>query len=233
MAGATEKIKISLEFSDAGASAVVKKLESSFRGLASAANQLDTKGISKVRDRIKSFDGAGRRNIETIREIVNAGAEKVIINTYAVENPDFIKEASDYFGSSTIVVSIDVKKKRFGKKQVFIEAGTKATGLNAVDFAKLMQEKGAGEIIINSIDKDGTMSGYDLQLVEEVSKAVTIPVVASGGAGSFNDFKDAVKSYASAVAAGSKFVYHGARKAVLINYPTHKELKKLFYENTY
>jgi cyclase len=173
--------------------------------------------------------GGGIRNIDTIREILNAGAEKVIINTYAAENPDFIKEASDYFGSSTIVVSIDVKKKRFGKKQVFIQSGTKTTGLNPVDFAKLMQEKGAGEIIINSIDKDGTMSGYDLQLIGEVSRSVTIPVVASGGVGSMMDFKKAVDNYASAMAAGSRFVYHGPRNAVLINYPTKSELNKLFF----
>jgi cyclase len=169
--------------------------------------------------------GGGIRTIENIKEIINAGAEKVIINTFAVENPEFIKEASDEFGSSTIIVSIDVKKKLFGNKQVYTLGGSKSTGKNPVEFAKLMEEKGAGEIIINSIDKDGTMSGYDLELIKEVASAVDIPVVAAGGPGELSDFSKAVKeSYASAVAAGSMFVYHGTRRAVLINYPTNKEL---------
>jgi len=173
--------------------------------------------------------GGGIRTIQQIKEIINAGAEKVVINTYAAENPDFIKQASDEFGSSTIVVSIDVKKKLLGKKQVYTLAGSKATGLNPVDFAQLMQEKGAGEIIINSIEKDGAMNGYDLELIRSVSESVEIPVVAAGGAGDLSDFRKAVNaSYASAVAAGSMFVYHGPRKAVLINYPSTEELEKIF-----
>jgi len=173
--------------------------------------------------------GGGIRTIQQIKEIINAGAEKVVINTYAVENPNFIKEASDIFGSSTIVVSIDVKKKFLGKKQVHTMAGTKAIGLNPIEFAKLMQEKGAGEIIINSIENDGLMTGYDLDLISQVSKVVEIPVVAAGGAGTLSDFKKAVKeSYASAVAAGSMFVYHGPRRAVLVNYPNTRELNNLF-----
>jgi len=173
--------------------------------------------------------GGGIKTIEDIKEVVNAGAEKAIINTYAVENPEFIKEASDVFGSSTIVVSIDVKKKRFGKKQVYVLGGSKSTGLNPVTFAKKVEEMGAGEIIINSIDNDGLMEGYDLELVKEVSEAVTIPVIACGGAGSYNDFNQAViGSHASAVAAGSMFVYHGTRKAVLVNYPSIDEIKTIF-----
>jgi cyclase len=173
--------------------------------------------------------GGGIRTIQNIKEIVNAGAEKVIINTYAVENPDFIRQAADTFGSSTIVVSIDVKKKIFGKKKIYILNGKKSTGLDPVSFAKLMEEKGAGEIIINSIDNDGTLVGYDLELIREVSKAVKIPVIAAGGAGSLDDFKKAVnESYASAVAAGSMFVFHGARRAVLVNYPNIQELRNIF-----
>ena len=175
--------------------------------------------------------GGGVRTIKTIKEIINAGAEKVIINTYAVENPDFIKKASEEFGTSTIVVSIDVKKKFFGKKQVYTMGGTKPTGLNPIEFAQLMQKKGAGEIIITSIEKDGLMAGYDLDLIKQVSEAVEVPVVASGGAGALDDFSKAVKeSYASAVAAGSMFVYHGPRKAVLVNYPTISEINKIFLQ---
>lgn len=172
--------------------------------------------------------GGGISNIQEIKEIINAGAEKVIINTYAAENPDFIKKASDIFGSSTIVISIDVKKKFLRRKQVYTIGGRKSTGLNPVDFARLMEEKGAGEIIINSIENDGLMTGYDLELVEEVSKAVSIPVVATGGAGNTNDFKSAIDSFSSAAAAGSMFVYHGPRNAVLINYPSPDELKNIF-----
>ena len=172
--------------------------------------------------------GGGIKTIKDIKNIINAGAEKVIINSYAIENPDFIKQASEKFGCSTIVVSIDVKKKFLGKKQVYALGGSKSTGLDPVSFAKLMEEKGAGEIIINSINRDGLMTGYDLNLVEAVSKAVKIPVVAAGGAAGIKDFKSAVDSYASAVAAGSMFVYHGSRKAVLINYPSQEKLNKTF-----
>jgi imidazole glycerol-phosphate synthase subunit HisF len=173
--------------------------------------------------------GGGIRTIQDIKDIINAGAEKVIINTFAVENPEFIKQASKVFGSSTIVVSIDVQKKLFGKKQVCVLGGSKFTGHDPVSFAKLMEEYGAGEIIINSVDNDGLMMGYDLDLVREVSKAVTIPVVAAGGAGVMEDFRKAVyESHASAVAASSMFIFHGARKAVLINYPAKAELTKIF-----
>lgn len=172
--------------------------------------------------------GGGIRTIQDIKEIINAGAEKVIINTFAVKNPNFIKQASDTFGSSTIVVSIDVKKTIWGKNKVFTLGGKKPTRLDPIMFAKLIEEKGAGEIIINSIEKDGLMTGYDLDLVREISKAVAIPVVAAGGAGGMDDFRLAIESNASAVAAGSFFVYHGARKAVLISYPSQEVLKNIF-----
>lgn len=172
--------------------------------------------------------GGGIRSIKDIKEIINAGAEKVIINSYAFENPEFIREAADIFGSSTIVISIDVKKKFLREKQVFVRSGTKSTGLTPVHFAKSMEQNGAGEIIINSIDKDGLMKGYDLDLIKEVSKAVKIPVIAVGGAGEELDFKHAINNYASAVAAGSMFVFHGPRKAVLINYPDQEKLRTIF-----
>jgi cyclase len=173
--------------------------------------------------------GGGIKTIADIKQILNAGAEKVIINSFAAENPEFIKQAAMEFGSSTIVVSIDVKKNLFGKENTYILGGSKSTNYNAVDFAKLMEEKGAGELIINSIEKDGTMEGYDLNLVKKVSEAVTIPVIACGGAGTSAHLAEGIKSgYASAVAAGSMFVYHGPRKAVLINYPSKDELQKIF-----
>ena len=173
--------------------------------------------------------GGGIQTIQHIKDIINAGAEKVIINSHAADNPGFIKKASAVFGSSTIVVSIDVKNNFLGKKKVFTKGGSKSTGLNPITFAKLMEENGAGEIIINSIQNDGVMDGYNLDLIKEISKAVEIPVVAAGGAGKLLDFRRAVKeSYASAAAAGSLFVYHGPRKAVLVNYPKQEELNKIF-----
>ncbi len=172
--------------------------------------------------------GGGIRTINDIKKILNSGAEKVVINTSACENPGFIKEAADVFGSSTIVVCIDVKKNFFDGYLVHTKEGQKNTGKNPVKYAKLVEEMGAGEIIIQSIDKDGTMEGYDIDLIRMVSENVTIPVVALGGAGSFSHFKDAVdKGLASAIAAGSMFVYQGPRRAVLINFPTQEEIQQL------
>jgi cyclase len=172
--------------------------------------------------------GGGIKSIENIREVISSGAEKVIINSEAAIYPEFIQEASETFGSSTIVVCIDVKKKWLGKEQTWIKAGTKATGMNPVEFAKLMEKKGAGEIIIQSIERDGTMEGYDLDLIKRISESVTIPVVALGGAGSILDLKNAYqKSFANGLAAGSLFVYHGPRKGVLINYIEKSDLQKI------
>jgi imidazole glycerol-phosphate synthase subunit HisF len=173
--------------------------------------------------------GGGIRNLQDIKNVLRAGAEKVVINTYATEDPSFIRKAAEEFGSSTITVSIDVKKKILGKQQVYIYGGSKPTDFNPVAFAKLMEEMGAGELIINSIDRDGSMGGYDIDLIRTVSDSVTIPVVALGGAGKLTDLNEAVKNgHASAVAAGSLFVFHGPRRAVLINYPQPEELKNIF-----
>jgi imidazole glycerol-phosphate synthase subunit HisF len=173
--------------------------------------------------------GGGIRTLEEIRQIIKAGAEKVILNTCAAENPEFIREASAEFGSSTIVVSIDVKRNLFGKESVFIYSGSRPTKYDPVTFAKIAEEKGAGELIINSIDNDGTMKGYDISLIRRVSDAVGIPVVALGGAGDLKDLGKAVtEGNASAVAAGSIFVYHGQLHAVLINYPSPEQLSSLF-----
>jgi imidazole glycerol-phosphate synthase subunit HisF len=173
--------------------------------------------------------GGGISSIKEIRQILGTGAEKVILNTVAAQNPDFIKDASEEFGSSTIVISIDVKRNLFGKELTYIYAGKKSTKYDPVSFAQLVEDKGAGEIIINSIEQDGMMQGYDLSLVKRVSEAVRIPVVALGGAGNNADMRKGVaEGYASAVAAGSMFVYHGPRRAVLINYPTPEELLNLF-----
>jgi len=175
--------------------------------------------------------GGGIRTLEDIKTILGLGIEKVIINSYAVENPAFIRQAADFAGSSSVVVSMDVKKNRWGKYEVFTHSGRKATGLDPVKFAVEMANIGAGELFLNSIDRDGTMQGYDLALTTRVASAVNIPVVACGGAHTVQDLEAAVKQGgASAAGAGSMFVFQGPHRAVLISYPTSQELKTAFGE---
>lgn len=173
--------------------------------------------------------GGGIRNIEDIREIFSVGMEKVIINSHAVENPAFIRQAADLFGSQSIVVSMDVKRSFFGKYELYTHGGKKPTGRDPVSFAVEMQQMGAGELFLNSIDRDGTMQGYDIDLVKKVTESVSIPVIACGGAGGIDDFAAAVdKGGASAVAAGSLFVFQGKHRAVLISFPGPEELQRTF-----
>jgi imidazole glycerol-phosphate synthase subunit HisF len=173
--------------------------------------------------------GGGICTLQQIEEIIKSGAEKIIINTQAFIRKEFIHEAAVRFGSSTIVVSIDVKKKLIGGQTVHINGGRQNTGKDPVEYAREMEEQGAGEIFINSIDRDGTMEGYDIELIRSVSGTVSIPVIACGGAGSTNDLKKAIKEGgASAAAAGSMFVFHGKRRAVLITYPSYNEISELF-----
>jgi cyclase len=172
--------------------------------------------------------GGGLRDLDDIKTVFNLGVEKVVINSYAIENPDFVREASERYGSQSIVVAVDVKRNSFGKYEVFSRAGRERTKLNPVDHAKKMEKQGAGEIFLNSIDRDGTMEGYDIELIKKVSQVVSIPVIACGGAGRINDFAEAVgKGGASAVAAGSMFVFHGRHRAVLITYPSIQDLDEV------
>ncbi len=171
--------------------------------------------------------GGGIRSIADIKALFDAGVDKVIMNTYAIENPNFISEAASIYGSQSIVVAIDVKKDVFGKYKVFIRDGRKKTNLDPMEHAVNMEKMGAGELFLNSIDRDGIMQGYDPILIKKVSHAVNIPVVACGGAGKIEDFAEAVASGASAVSAGSFFVFHGKRKAVLITYPLLEELERI------
>lgn len=173
--------------------------------------------------------GGGIQTIQQIKELINAGAEKVIINSFAVKNPAFIRTASREFGSSTIVISMDVKKDFWGRERIYIAGGSRSTELNPVSWAQQAEACGAGELLVTAIEQDGMMQGYDLPLIRAVSAAVGIPVVAAGGAGRLADLKTVVQqAHASAVAAGSLFVYHGPRKAVLVNYPKNDELLNLF-----
>lgn len=172
--------------------------------------------------------GGGIRNLNTVKKLLNVGVEKVSINTYAVENPSFIKEISDTFGSQSVVVSIDAKKTNNGY-EVFTHNGTKPTGIDPVSLAVKMEEMGAGEILLNSIDRDGTMKGYDIKLIKSVSDSIDIPIIACGGAGKLEDFAEAIiDGHVSAVAGGSFFVFHGSKRAVLMRYPNKEELETLF-----
>lgn len=152
--------------------------------------------------------GGGVRKVEDVRRLLNAGADKVSINTSAVQNPDLVAQASSRYGSQCIVVAIDAKAKAGGGWEVFTHGGRNATGLDAIEWACRMQAAGAGELLLTSMDRDGTKSGFDLALTRAVSDAVTIPVIASGGVGNLQHLADGVlQGKASAVLAASIFHY--------------------------
>ena len=174
--------------------------------------------------------GGGITRFEEVKEILFNGIEKVILNKSAHTNPSLIRQVSDAFGAQSMVISIDVKKDWLGRYKVFTDSGTQNTGLDPVSFAKQCEQQGAGEILLNSIERDGTYNGYDLSLLKAVATAVHIPVVACGGAAGVEDFRNAVaEGHASAVAAGSMFVFQRPHNAVLISYPTQKQLQEQLY----
>lgn len=172
--------------------------------------------------------GGAVSSVEDALQIVSAGAEKVIICSKAIENPGVISEIASAIGNQSVVISIDYKKNLFGKYSVYAKRGSAKSNFSPVEFAKMMEDKGAGEIMLHSIERDGMMDGYDLEMILKVSAEVSIPVIACGGARDLNDMKLAVSNGAHAVAAGSLFVYHGPRRAVLINYPEKLDLIKTF-----
>jgi len=174
--------------------------------------------------------GGGIRTLNDVNKLFKIGVEKICLNTVAFDNPSFIRECSQILGSQSVLVSIDAKK--IGQDYfVFTHCGSLNTKVDVFEYSKKVEEYGAGEILINSVDKDGTMNGYDIDLIKRVSNCVSIPVIACGGAGSLNDFKEAViNGYASAVAAGSFFVFFGKKRAVLITYPELSKIQILFRE---
>jgi imidazole glycerol-phosphate synthase subunit HisF len=173
--------------------------------------------------------GGGINSLSQIERIIKSGAEKIIINSGAFAVKNLIEEAVRQFGSSTIAVSIDVKKEFLRGYIVYINGGKLSTGKNPVEYAIELENKGVGEILVNSVDRDGTMEGYDLDLIKSVSRSVRLPVIACGGAGKMSDFGAAfTEGGASAVAAGSFFVFHGKRRAVLITYPDYSEISQIF-----
>ena len=175
--------------------------------------------------------GGGISSIDEIKQLFYLGVEKVILNYAAIHNPDLITTAAGLVGSQSVVVSIDVKKNIFGHYRVYTKNGSEQTNHDPVVFARKMQEAGAGEIFLNAIDRDGTYGGYDLGLIKKVSGQLSIPVIVCGGATDVEGFYPAVEHGASAVAAGSMFVFQRPHQAVLISYPTQTELmEKVFYK---
>ncbi|AEA44174.1 AglZ/HisF2 family acetamidino modification protein [Fluviicola taffensis] len=172
--------------------------------------------------------GGGIKTIESIRQIIQLGIEKVIIGTEAIQNPDFLKQAVTEFGSSSICVVLDIKKNTSGEYCLWTQSGTIPTDLKPVYFAQKLEELGVGELFVHSIDRDGTRMGYDLELIQLLRQAVTIPIIAYGGADTIADFQWVIQSGANAVAAGSLFVLHGKHQAVLISYPDSASLKRIY-----
>lgn len=173
--------------------------------------------------------GGGVRTVAQIEKIISLGVEKVAVSSAVVENPKLISDAATRVGSQSVVVVIDVKKSGLLRRQeVATHNGSRRTGLNPVEFARKMAELGAGEIVINSVDRDGEMKGYDLDLIEQVRQAVRLPLTVLGGAGSLDDLKGVIRRYGIiGAAAGSLFVFKGRYRAVLINYPNRAEKEAL------
>ncbi|MBN8696784.1 MAG: imidazole glycerol phosphate synthase subunit HisF [Bacteroidetes bacterium] len=172
--------------------------------------------------------GGGITSIECAQKLFRSGVEKIIINSACFSNPNLIAEITQKFGNQSVTISIDVKKNIWGSYYVYSHTQRDSKQYDPVSFAIEMEKLGAGEIILNSVDNDGTYKGYDTELIRLVSLAVSIPVIALGGAGNINDFKKAIQAGASAVAAGSLFCFYGRLKAVLINYPSQEEIKRIF-----
>lgn len=173
--------------------------------------------------------GGGIKTLDDISRIIGIGYEKVILNSFALKDPNIIDKAAKISGSQSVVICIDVKKDWLGNYRVYNHSGNKSSGMEVLQWAQEVTNRGAGEIILHNVDKEGTLSGYDLKLISLVASKIKIPIVAIGGASNLEDLRQAVKEGgASAVAAGSIFIFHGPHRAVLITYPEKTKLKNLF-----
>lgn len=171
--------------------------------------------------------GGGVSRLEHFERLFKLGIEKVAVNSAATGAMPLVAEAARVFGSQSVVVGIDVRRTLFGRQERWIAGGTTNTRTAALEAARSAEAAGAGELLLSSIDRDGTMQGYDIALLREVSAAVKVPLIASGGAGSLQDMARAVREGgAAAAAAGSLFVFHGRHRAVLITYPNEQEVDR-------
>ncbi len=164
--------------------------------------------------------GGGVRSFEVAQKILSIGFEKIVLNTCAYRTPNVVKKISEHFGTQAVIGSIDVKKSMWGKYHVYINDGTEKLSIDPVQWAQKLEELGAGELLVTSIDRDGTWSGYDIDIVKKISQSVKVPVIANGGAGNVKHIGDVVKNgHASAAALGSMVVYQKKGMGVLVNFP--------------
>ncbi len=176
--------------------------------------------------------GGGVRSLEQIQELLAAGAERVVLGSEAVERPSFVKEAAQRFGSSSLSVCLDIQRGFLSPPRVYSRNASRASRYSPLDFAKLMQSQGAGELICQCVRRDGSMGGYDLELLEQIAGEIEIPVVGLGGAGQAGDLQAAYKrAPLSGLAAGSFFVYQGPKRGVLIHYPERAEMRRWFQQS--
>ncbi len=165
--------------------------------------------------------GGGIKNVEQAQTIFSLGVEKIALSSILIETPKLITEIASKVGSQSVVAVLDIKKKMFGGYEIYTHNGKKSNSINPIEFIKKIEDLGAGEIVINSIDQDGMMNGYDLKLVEQVRNSTSLPLTVLGGAGSLIDMGNLIQKYGIiGAAAGSLFVFKGVYKAVLINYPS-------------
>jgi len=168
--------------------------------------------------------GGGITNVEQMAKVFSMGYEKVVINTAAACDPRIIEQGAKRFGSQSVVVSLDVREELFGRRVCVIKGGKEKLKESPLTLARRAQDCGAGELVLGSVSRDGTMSGYDLEFIGQVAHSLTIPVIAAHGAAGAVDMKHALNAGASAAAAGSMYIYYGKHKAVLINAPSEKDL---------
>jgi len=167
--------------------------------------------------------GGGIKNVDDLKRILSLGYEKVVINSAAIDNISFVRDCSSIAGSQSIVCCLDIRRNLLGRHELYNYRTGKKYQYEPVLFAKMLEDNGAGELIIHSVDREGIGKGYDLNIISQITEAVSIPTIALGGAGSINDMRKAVvEAGASAVSAGSMFVFHGPHRAVLITYPDKK-----------
>lgn len=173
--------------------------------------------------------GGGINSVAQVEKLMRIGIEKIVLGTSAFLNPNLVKDAAAAVGAQSVIVSVDYKSPLIGNSQVFVTNGKKKTGIGPLEYAEKMEQLGAGELILSSIDREGVGKGYDIKLLSSIAKSISIPVVASGGAGDLSDFVE-VKNcgHVHAISAGSMFVFYGPHKAVLINYPSYEEVNNLF-----
>jgi cyclase len=176
--------------------------------------------------------GGGVKTVEQAQKIFGLGIEKIALSSAVIQNPQLVTLIAERVGSQSVIVVLDIKKKLLGGYEIYTHNGKKSTGIDPIKFAKELEQLGAGELIINSIDQDGVMKGYDMNLIDKIAEAITIPLTVLGGAGSITDIEKVIDKHGViGVAAGSLFVFKGPYKAVLINYPNQLEKNKVFKIN--